>query len=73
MLARVRCPVIGSWDPYHGAVCSQWDLVRDRRLNHRLDVVSEVLTTETDPLITDYLELEGHLAGQRRIDMKLGL
>jgi tRNA(adenine34) deaminase len=64
---------IGSWDPYHGAVCSQWDLVRDRRLNHRLEVVSEVLSDETDPLIADYLEVEKHHAEQRRVDMRLGL
>lgn len=73
VLARVQRLVVGSWDPYHGAVCSQWDLVRDLRLNHRLEVVSEVLTTETDPLITDYLKAESYHAEQRRIDMKLGL
>lgn len=39
---------------HNGAVCSQWDLVRDQRLNHRPEVVSEVLTAETDTLITDY-------------------
>ncbi|MBU3063149.1 nucleoside deaminase [Nocardia sp. NEAU-G5] len=73
VLARVQRLVIGSWDPYQGAVCSQWDLVRDRRLNHRLEVVSEVLTTETDPLVADYLVHEQYQAEQRRIDMKLGL
>ncbi|WP_227999086.1 hypothetical protein [Nocardia australiensis] len=71
--ARVQRLVIGSWDPYHGAVCSQWDLVRDQRLNHRLEVVYEVLTTKTDDLIGDYLKIEQHLAEQRRIDIRLGL
>ncbi|WP_416383103.1 nucleoside deaminase [Nocardia cyriacigeorgica] len=73
VLARVQRLVIGSWDPYHGAVCSQWDLVRDRRLNHRLEVISDVLSDETDPLIADYLEVEKYHAEQRRIDMQLGL
>jgi tRNA(adenine34) deaminase len=73
VLGRVQRLVIGSWDPYHGAVCSQWDLVRDQRLNHRLEVVSEVLTAETDPLIGDYLKIERYLAEQRRIDVRLGL
>jgi tRNA(adenine34) deaminase len=73
VLARVQRLVIGSWDPYNGAVCSQWDLVRDQRLNHRLEVVSEVLTSETDPLVSEYLTIEHYLAEQRRIDMRLGL
>lgn len=73
VLARVKRLVIGSWDPYHGAVCSQWDLVRDQRLNHRLEVVTEVLATETDALVADYLQAEHHLAQQRRIDLRLGI
>lgn len=60
VLARVRRLVMGSWDPCHGAICSQWDLVRDPRLNHRVEVVSGVLTTETDPLI------QAHLAAYRQ-------
>ena len=55
ILARIKRLVIGSWDPIDGAVCSQWDLVRDYRLNHRIEVIAEVLDTETDALIEDYL------------------
>ncbi|NUS43404.1 MAG: nucleoside deaminase [Mycobacteriaceae bacterium] len=73
VLARVKRLVIGSWDPHHGAVCSQWDLVRDQRLNHRLEVVSEVLLPETDELVADYLQAQHLLAQQRNTELRLGL
>lgn len=38
--ARVDRLVIGAWEPRTGAVGSLWDVVRDRRLNHRLEVVA---------------------------------
>ncbi|HKS52576.1 MAG TPA: nucleoside deaminase, partial [Pseudonocardiaceae bacterium] len=34
--ARVDRLVFGAWEPKTGAVGSLWDVVRDRRLNHRL-------------------------------------
>ncbi len=43
VLARVPRLMIGSWDRHNGAVCSVWDLVRDRRLNHFVEVIPEVL------------------------------
>jgi tRNA(adenine34) deaminase len=39
VLARLRRLVCGAWDPKAGAVGSLWDVVRDRRLNHRPEVV----------------------------------
>ncbi len=38
VLARVRRLVFGAWDEKAGAVGSLWDVVRDRRLNHRPEV-----------------------------------
>ena len=35
VLARVQRLVFGAWEPKTGAVGSLWDVVRDRRLNHR--------------------------------------
>ena len=35
VLARVATVVFGAWEPKTGAVGSLWDVVRDRRLNHR--------------------------------------
>ena len=38
--ARVRTLVIGAWDPKAGACGSVWDLVRDTRANHWVEVVA---------------------------------
>jgi tRNA(adenine34) deaminase len=46
VLARVERVIYGSADPKAGAVGSLWDVVRDRRLNHRPEVVSGVLGEE---------------------------
>lgn len=46
VLARLRRVVYGAVDPKAGAVGSLWDVVRDRRLNHRPEVVSGVLAEE---------------------------
>ncbi len=37
--ARVARLVFGTWEPRTGAVGSLWDVVRDRRLNHRPEVL----------------------------------
>ena len=39
LAARVRTVVFGAWDPKAGACGSVWDLVRDRRANHWVEVV----------------------------------
>ena len=46
VLARVETLVFGAYDAKAGAVGSLWDVVRDRRLNHRPDVVGGVLAEE---------------------------
>ena len=46
VLARVSRLVFGAWEPKTGAVGSLWDVVRDRRLNHRPDVRGGVLAAE---------------------------
>jgi tRNA(adenine34) deaminase len=42
VLARIARLVFGAWDPKAGAVGSLWDVVRDRRLNHRPEVIGGV-------------------------------
>ncbi|WP_030163368.1 tRNA adenosine(34) deaminase TadA [Spirillospora albida] len=50
--ARVDRIVYGAIDPKAGAVGSLWDVVRDRRLNHRPEVIAGVLPDEcAAPLI----------------------
>lgn len=46
VLARVARLVFGAWEPKTGAVGSLWDVVRDRRLNHRPQVRGGVLADE---------------------------
>ena len=46
VLARVERLVYGAVDDKAGAVGSLWDVVRDRRLNHRPEVVGGVLADE---------------------------
>ena len=51
VLARVRTLVFGAYDVKAGAVGSLWDVVRDRRLNHRPEVVGGVLALESTALL----------------------
>lgn len=46
VLARISTLVFGAWEPKTGAVGSLWDVVRDRRLNHRAEVYGGVLQDE---------------------------
>ena len=46
VLARIARLVFGAWEPKTGAVGSLWDVVRDRRLNHRPEVRGGVLAQE---------------------------
>ena len=46
VMARVARLVFGAWEPKTGAVGSLWDVVRDRRLTHRPEVVGGVLAEE---------------------------
>ena len=43
VLSRLDRLVFGAYDAKAGAVGSLWDVVRDRRLNHRPEVVGGVL------------------------------
>jgi tRNA(adenine34) deaminase len=54
VLARVATLVFGAWEPKTGAVGSLWDVVRDRRLNHRPEVYSGVLEPECSAMMRDF-------------------
>ena len=54
VLARVARLVFGAHDPKAGAVGSLWDVVRDRRLNHRPEVVTGVLGADCAELLSDF-------------------
>ena len=54
VLARLERLVFGAYDDKAGAVGSLWDVVRDRRLNHRAEVVGGVLLEECRSLLDDF-------------------
>ena len=54
VLARLTAVVFGAWEPKTGAVGSLWDVVRDRRLNHRPEVYPGVLADECAALLRDF-------------------
>ena len=56
VLARLDRVVFGAYDGKAGAVGSLWDLVRDRRLNHRPEVVAGVLEAECAELLHNWFE-----------------
>jgi tRNA(adenine34) deaminase len=54
VLARIERLVFGAYDPKAGAVASLFDVVRDSRLNHRVDVRGGILEAECGALLTDF-------------------
>ncbi|MCA5894288.1 nucleoside deaminase [Isoptericola sp. NEAU-Y5] len=54
--ARVRRLVIGAWDPKAGATGSVWDLVRDQRANHAVEVVAGIREDECGQILRDFFE-----------------
>ena len=61
VLARVDRVVFGAYDEKAGAAGSLWDVVRDRRLNHRPEVVAGVLAPESTSLLDSFFR--AHRAG----------
>jgi tRNA(adenine34) deaminase len=53
-LAKVSRLVFGAWEPRTGAVGSLWDVLRDRRVLHRPQVVGGVLAEECAALLGDF-------------------
>ena len=54
VLARVERLVFGAYDEKAGAVGSLWDVVRDRRLNHRPEVIAGVLADESTVMLDEF-------------------
>ncbi|AXE37622.1 tRNA-specific adenosine deaminase [Acidipropionibacterium virtanenii] len=52
--SRIGRLVFGAFDPKAGAVASLWDVVRDPRLNHRVEVHSGVMAQEASAQLTDF-------------------
>lgn len=54
--ARISRLVFGAFDPKAGAVSSLRDVVRDPRLNHRVEVTAGVLAEECGTLLRHFFE-----------------
>lgn len=52
--ARVDRLVFGAFDDKAGAVGSLWDVVRDRRLNHRPEVIAGVLADDSTAVLQEF-------------------
>lgn len=52
--SRVDRVVFGALDEKAGAAGSLWDVIRDRRLNHRPEVIHGVLAEECSALLTTF-------------------
>jgi tRNA(adenine34) deaminase len=56
VLSRLERLVFGAFDPKAGAAGSMWDVVRDRRLNHRPEVVAGVRADECAALLRSFFD-----------------
>ncbi|MEU6080428.1 tRNA adenosine(34) deaminase TadA [Streptomyces sp. NPDC047108] len=61
VLSRVERVVYGAVDEKAGAAGSLWDVVRDRRLNHRPEVIHGVLAEECAELLTGFFRRTGRI------------
>lgn len=52
--SRLERLVFGAFDEKAGAVGSLWDVVRDRRLNHRPEVISGIRAGESTALLQEF-------------------
>jgi tRNA(adenine34) deaminase len=59
LAARVDRVVFGAWDAKAGAAGSVYDVLRDRRLNHRVEVFAGVREAECAALLTDFFRTAG--------------
>jgi tRNA(adenine34) deaminase len=52
--ARIKTLVFGAWDEKAGAVGSVWDILRDPRSPHRVEVVAGVMESQCVELLQEF-------------------
>jgi tRNA(adenine34) deaminase len=52
--SRINTLIFGAWDEKAGAVGSVWDVLRDPRTIHKMEVVGGVLEAECAELLTNF-------------------
>jgi tRNA(adenine34) deaminase len=72
VLSRVDRVVFGAHDDKAGAVGGLWDVVRDRRLNHRPEVVAGVLAEEAAALLDTFFSAHRAASGDTAPSGRIG-
>ena len=54
-MSRISRLVFGAWNDEYGASGSRWDLVRDQRLNHQVEVIPGIMESECASLVQEFL------------------
>jgi tRNA(adenine34) deaminase len=54
--ARIKTLVFGAWDEKAGAVGSVWDVLRDPRAPHLVEVISGVNESECAALLSEFFK-----------------
>ena len=62
-VARLGRLVYGAEDPKAGAAGSLWDVLRDRRLNHRPEVIGGVLAEECGAVLSEFFAARRRAGG----------
>ncbi|RXZ72835.1 nucleoside deaminase [Agromyces albus] len=56
LAARIQTVVFGAWDEKAGAAGSLYDVLRDRRLNHRVEVIPGVEADAAARLLVEFFD-----------------
>ena len=56
VLARIKRLVFGAFDPKAGTCGSLYNLVQDKRLNHQVEIVTEVLKEDCSALLQTFFK-----------------
>ena len=56
--ARIPRVIFGAWDEKAGAVGSVYDVLRDRRLNHQVEVIAGTQAEECSELLREFFALK---------------
>jgi len=54
--SRIKTLVFGAWDEKAGAVGSVWDILRDPRAIHQVEVISGIMEVECAELLTTFFK-----------------
>ena len=54
--SRMKTVVFGAWDEKAGAVGSVWDILRDPRAPHQVEVISGIMEEECAQLLKDFFK-----------------